>query len=1374
MSTPSASPQGSATTWTRLEPQTRSADLREGAAARVADAAWLLARQWQFGEFHGSDGGSPAGARLRLSAGVLSGYRALGGAAGRDAGDWMPYAQRELPLEVLVERERLAHTDLRLRADGGRHFLRLLEHHGAGAQRAAFTSDYALPAALPGAPESPESAALLAVLAGRVPDADALATAFASLSADPPGLPARPPVPAADRPRVLAAATAWLAWWRALVDRAPDGPQAWDDRRMEHAFALGAQLGEPPDGVATTLVAAEYPGGSLDWYDLEVAADATSVAAPVPGSALVRSVLPTPVRYPGMPASRFWQFENARVFLGGIEAGAADLGRMLLSEFALLYSDDWFVIPVQLAVGTIARVDSLVVTDTFGVRTHIGEAAHGDWDMFRLAAAGPAHALFVLPPTLADTQEGAPVEEVVLLRDENANVVWGVERLVESAAGTAVDRHAQYLAALRAAAERPVAPALWPPDPPGDLSYRLRAGVPPAHWLALLAQPPPPGEAGGLRLVLGALADDAGTPIRPAGELLGATDWLAAEEVPRDGIRVVRQWQLARGSDGATHLWRTRRKLTGRGEAASGLRYDALSRSSDDAPPSAPRIDGRAQAGVPLRAVVRTWTTQPPPYALAFQWRRCDAGGEACLDIAGATGATYTPGAADVGATLRLTVTATGAGRSFGATSEPTSPVDPPATPPASVAPPQITGRPRFGDVLVAVPGQWRANPAATLSYAWHRCDATGDACAPIAGATGSSYQPVALDQGHTLRVVESAQNALGRASAGSPPSPVVGPPPAPPAIVLAPSIFGAPTIGRELQADLGRWSGEQPVTLDVRWQGAGGDDDAWKDVPEAVKPSYEVRRDDVGLRLRVVVTASNSLGSAEAASAPTARVPPPPDKPVNVKPPSIDGAAGVGRTLTAVPGEWSGSAPRFAYQWLRCDALGRNARPIEGQRSALYRAVAADAGSTLRVEVIASNDAGSAIARSEPSEIVATPPAATAPPAISGAPELGATLTASPGTWAGTAPVLFAYRWLRCAPSGGACTDIAGASGPAYALQSADVGASIRVEVIAANAAGQATMTAANVGPIGLPAPPANVVAPSIGGSARVGQTLTVDPGQWSGSPVGGWSFAWRRCDAGGGQCTEIDGATAPAYVVTAQDGGATLRAAVTATNAVGSASATSAPSALVPGAAAPANTLAPAITGTPLVGEQLAVDPGLWSGEPTRLAYAWSRCDADGKDCVPISEAEAATYALTDADAGQTIEAHVTAFNAAGSGSASAPLTAVVRAAERPANTVAPSIIGEARVGTPLTADPGRWSGEPQTFGHQWLRLAPEAKQAEPIEDATQTTYVPRGPDLTTAGDIGCALLVSVTARNAAGSAAAISTATAPVLDRDADPER
>jgi hypothetical protein len=558
----------SVTTWTRLEPQHRDADLRVGAAARIADPAWLLARQWHFGEFHASDGGSPAAARLHLQTGTLSGYRGRGEAA--DPNRWQAFPQAT-PLEVIVEREPAGYIDLTLRADGGRRFLRLLSQHGASAYRAVFVAVYPLPAGLTDAATSVDSAAHLAVLAGRVPDALALAAVFDPSGTGTAALPEVPAVAPADQPAVLGAATAFLAWWRRLVGWAQPGAQAWDPTRLEHTFELSTRLGEGEASQPVKLTGAGYPGGALDWHDLDIAANITTVPDDPPGADVVRTVLPTPVRFPGMPASRWWEFEDARVHLGGIEAGATDLGRMLLAEFGTLYSGDWFVIPIELAVGTVARVASLVVTDTFGVSTLVGPAAHGDWDMFRVRGTqrGPdAEALFVLPPALPHCLTGEPVEEVVLLRDEGANLAWAVECRVPSAAGQPVNRHEQYLASLRGAPdERPTtgAPAS------ASFDYRLRSPLPPEHWVPLV----PEAHKTGLRLRRDA-------PIRPLGTVLDTMAWLAAEELPREGLRVIRQWRYARWSDGSTHLWRARQRSAGRGEASSGLGYDLLNRVADE------------------------------------------------------------------------------------------------------------------------------------------------------------------------------------------------------------------------------------------------------------------------------------------------------------------------------------------------------------------------------------------------------------------------------------------------------------------------------------------------------------------------------------------------------------------------------------------------------------------------------------------------------------------------------------------------------------------------------------------------------------------------------------------------------------------------
>ncbi len=76
--------------------------------------------------------------------------------------------------------------------------------------------------------------------------------------------------------------------------------------------------------------------------------------------------MPTAVTYPGMPASRLWEFEDGRVNFGAVEAQPEDLGRLLLSGFALVYGANWLLVPLEVPVGALVRITRFDVRDTFG------------------------------------------------------------------------------------------------------------------------------------------------------------------------------------------------------------------------------------------------------------------------------------------------------------------------------------------------------------------------------------------------------------------------------------------------------------------------------------------------------------------------------------------------------------------------------------------------------------------------------------------------------------------------------------------------------------------------------------------------------------------------------------------------------------------------------------------------------------------------------------------------------------------------------------------------------------------------------------------------------------------------------------------------
>ncbi len=204
----------------------------------------------------------------------------------------------------------------------------------------------------------------------------------------------------------------------------------------------------------------------------------------------------------------------------------------------------------------------------------------------------------------------------------------------------------------------------------------------------------------------------------------------------------------------------------------------------------------------------------------------------------------------------------------------------------------------------------------------------------------------------------------------------------------------------------------------------------------------------------------------------------------------------------------------------------------------------------------------------------------------------------------------------------------------------------------------------------------PSNTSPPTITGKAQEGQTLKADPGTWSGSTPIDYSYQWRRCGTGGGNCSNISGATDNIYTVSSADVGHKLRVLVTAVNNDGAGTAQSAATTTVTKAPpqAPVNTKEPSISGTPQQDSTLTANPGGWSGsQPIQFAYRWRRCDAKGGDCQNTA-VTSQTYTLAAADVGFTLRVLVTTTNTVGSAAAIADATAVVTSNGPPAGQCQP----------------------------------------------------------------------------------------------------
>ena len=181
------------------------------------------------------------------------------------------------------------------------------------------------------------------------------------------------------------------------------------------------------------------------------------------------------------------------------------------------------------------------------------------------------------------------------------------------------------------------------------------------------------------------------------------------------------------------------------------------------------------------------------------------------------------------------------------------------------------------------------------------------------------------------------------------------------------PRITGTAAVGQTLSASQGSWTGA-PASFAYQWvrcppNGGAANGSNCASIGGATTTQYVVATADVGFRLRVRVTATNTDGSATVASNATARISnPEAGRPSNVQAPSISGTPAQGQTLRVSPGTWNGVQPiTFTFEWLRCDTAGNNCVVQPGFNDDAYVVREGDVGKTMRARVIARNARGQA-----------------------------------------------------------------------------------------------------------------------------------------------------------------------------------------------------------------------------------------------------------------------------------------------------------------------------------------------------------------------------------------------------------------------------
>jgi hypothetical protein len=575
----------SITTWTRLEPLPREGSLQRSLQAQMRDPIWLLARQWQVGEFLGGDGGSPVQATLGVEMRTITTYR-----PGLDDSKTAAI-DSTVPLEVHVEREPAA-PRLRGSLQLGLYFENLIRASTVASPASVindFRQAFPISATAPDPTYSPpEALRFRSIAAGRVTDGEALyqsAKAVANGQTPPQPLP-----PIASDAKVAPLVSSLISYRDSLFSE-PAQDSAWQSGALDYAFALGS----PASDQNLTLEADDFSGGRLDWYSFNLNPGASSKATaanPAQVTPLSFDFLPNHVVFRGMPDSRWWNFEDSVTDFGQLDAEHVDLAKLLVMEFALVYGNDWFSVPVPVTVGisgadpspkgTLSRVTTLVVTDTFGVRTLISPAeqttvnpGESPWSMFKLSGPGTRSDFIVMAPTLGVVENAEALEQVLFLRDDIAALAWAVEDRLQGDLDTSVNPHEMYLERLKSNPPQPP-PTAVPGGP--QIYYTMETPVP-DYWIPMVPVKTPQG-ALYLRRGTMEIPVASGPPIKIQARAVVLDPahpfFLADYVVPRSGVQVDRYFRRTRSSDGTTFLWLARKSGLGRGEGWSGLRFDIV------------------------------------------------------------------------------------------------------------------------------------------------------------------------------------------------------------------------------------------------------------------------------------------------------------------------------------------------------------------------------------------------------------------------------------------------------------------------------------------------------------------------------------------------------------------------------------------------------------------------------------------------------------------------------------------------------------------------------------------------------------------------------------------------------------------------------
>ncbi len=570
--------------WNRLEGRPRTHNFDKALKAEVRDALWMLCKQWQMGEFKGEDAGSPVFSKIKINSSELSEY-SLGNGLKQPI-------DNTIPMETLVEQKKIpmernaTKISLDIRLQIGKYWVKLLKSKSLGSYFSKYVAFYGF--SFPVKDRSTdfiyahkEELQQWLAISGRCVDGYEIVKTIYSGDGASKNIVLDDPAHQAGLDEM---GLELIKFFENNLFQPHHSDNAWLPDRLEYKASFADDSSKK-----NTLKAEEYYHGHLDWYAFNL--ETTNTNSQVNRETFTDTFIPTPVEFDGMPDKRWWKFEDHKTSFGDVTPATTDLSKLLLIEFGLTFANDWFLLPFTLPIGSISEIQGLTVTNNFGDNIWIEASEKGgsvlpDWSVFRQTSETLNKKLFLCPAAIK-VQEGNPTEEIYLIRDEMANMVWGIEKVVPSSIGKGV-QGGEYAIQKRQYHEKIIG-VNEVFDFTANVYYRAMTDVP-ENWIPFI-----PVHADGHRRqiqlqrgsMLRIIDGDTLTPekIKPLTNILREgleikpnplPYIIHAEEITRRGIKVIQGFQRTRGLDGRVYVWFGTKKKTGRGEGHSGLAFDQL------------------------------------------------------------------------------------------------------------------------------------------------------------------------------------------------------------------------------------------------------------------------------------------------------------------------------------------------------------------------------------------------------------------------------------------------------------------------------------------------------------------------------------------------------------------------------------------------------------------------------------------------------------------------------------------------------------------------------------------------------------------------------------------------------------------------------